>query len=377
MVSGPIPVVWIGIMALAAGCSEGPPEGDETTTAQEAEAEILAPRLRAADCLGGECRIQLDTVARIADADGTLPEQAYFQRDSAGRIWVTGYMRDTMLRFDLASGTTDTVGRLGDGPGEFRRIGVPIMGPGDSIHIPDRELQRITVVGPDLEVARIVRFRYGPWLPLGEGRYLLSGGTGTRETAGYPLHVVVEDDPGIEASFGTDDPRLVPGQNHLTGRVVGYGSEGTIWAAAPGRFVFERWDPLRQELTQTLAPPVPPELAGISEPRAGDPRRARPPPGISQVWEDADAVLWVLLMVPDPDWAPATGALLPYLEPDAYAEIYDWLLLALDPGSGTVVAEQRFDRRVQIHPTHTVLVEGAEYVADTLVFHLSIPKLVR
>lgn len=370
--------VWValaGLVSLTAGCVEPGPGGAETEAARAAEAELLAPPFRAADCLGGECHIRLDTVARIADADGTLPELAFFERDGAGRIWMIGYMRDSMLRLDPSTGMIDTVGRPGEGPGEFRRIGVPLMGPGDSIHIHDRELQRVTVVGPDLEVARVSRLRQSPWLPLGEGRYLVTRALGTRESAGYPLHIVVENDPGIEASFGTDEPRLVPGENHLSGRVVGHGSGGTIWAAAPGRFVFERWDPLRQELLQTLAPAVPPGLDRISEPSAGDPRRVRPLPRISRVWEDADSVLWVLLRVADPDWAPAVGPLPPSADPDGYAELYDWLLMALDPGSGMVVAEARFDRRVHIQPTHTVLVEGAEYVADTLVFHLSIPRL--
>lgn len=57
---------------------------------------------------------------------------------------------------DVVTGKIRTVGRPGEGPGEFRGVNPPLQGPDGSLLVVDSRLRRATVFSPDLTVRRIV-----------------------------------------------------------------------------------------------------------------------------------------------------------------------------------------------------------------------------
>jgi hypothetical protein len=63
-----------------------------------------------------------------------------------GRLVVSDPQENRILLIDFDSGTSRELGRLGDGPGEFRRPGGLHRGPGGSVLVYDQQLQRLLPV---------------------------------------------------------------------------------------------------------------------------------------------------------------------------------------------------------------------------------------
>jgi hypothetical protein len=76
----------------------------------------------------------------------------------------------TIYRVSLEGEVLDSIGRRGDGPGEYRSLSSLIRQPEDSLLVLDRGLMRLTTLGPDLTFVRSVGFTedpsrggYDPW----------------------------------------------------------------------------------------------------------------------------------------------------------------------------------------------------------------------
>jgi hypothetical protein len=269
-------------------------------------------------------------------------------------------MRDMMLAFDSTGRLLGTIGRRGAGPGEFVRISVPILGRADSIYVHDFGLGRVSVIGPDLQVARSFAARYRPWLVRDDGTFVVAEQIGTPEHAGYPLHVV--DETGkVLRSFGTESPQYRSDLRLLLTRFVAPARDGTIWAVAPGRYVIERWDPERGVLISS----VPVRSSWFREAPNHLDESERPVSIILGLWEDEAGWIWVLARVADLQWSRP-----PPLPPGVWERqttmedrngMYDWMVEVIDPGSGTVLASRRFgDYLRQYPPTPLLLSEGPE-----------------
>lgn len=115
----------------------------------------------------------------------------------------------TMLRlFDRDGQLRRTVGGEGDGPGEFRRISDIDRYRGDSLVAFDSWLRRVTVLGPDLDIGRVV----------------------TLEGAGRPIRVRSLRESFVAMISGTDwaDPKLSAGWFRPTDLVVRFSSDGGV-----------------------------------------------------------------------------------------------------------------------------------------------------
>lgn len=92
------------------------------------------------------------TVATLT-RDGSFPEGLAFVsgvRELAdGRVIVADPLGRVVLRLDLAAGTADTLGRVGQGPGEYRQPDQVFALPGDSTLLVDLGNGRLAVIGPD------------------------------------------------------------------------------------------------------------------------------------------------------------------------------------------------------------------------------------
>jgi len=62
----------------------------------------------------------------------------------------------SVLLFNSAGDRLATLGRKGDGPGEFRSVGSPVPLPGDSLGVYDAQARRLTIFPPDSGVPRVV-----------------------------------------------------------------------------------------------------------------------------------------------------------------------------------------------------------------------------
>lgn len=146
-----------------------------------------------------------------------------------GTLVVADDGTDEIRLFTPAGVHIKTLGRAGDGPGEFRRLSQVIALPGDSILAYDYWQTRITVFGPEGEMSRISHiegaYRPRPLFPLADGGFVGQSMdfTGFREEVG--LHrmaspiVLVGDDGTV-----TDTLTIVPGLESVVF------SKGDAWA---------------------------------------------------------------------------------------------------------------------------------------------------
>lgn len=168
-------------VAIAAAFAEA--EGQGTvghTVSDSAGIEVVtnhAPRWSSGDAW----RVSRRPVQTIGEIDG--PPEVEFGPITAvgwlsdGRIFVHG--RGFALRIFSASGDyVGTIGRYGEGPGEFRSIWTVETYRGDSLYVYDYGLRRVSVFGPEPSFARsfrnpIVLGNYWVQGALADGRFLL------------------------------------------------------------------------------------------------------------------------------------------------------------------------------------------------------------
>lgn len=121
--------------------------------------------------------------------------------DSQGQVYVIGHAEQVTV-LDSRGRAIRTIGRQGEGPGEFLGIGSIDLGPGDTLLVYDVQLNRLTAYGPGSGTpAYTVRVRAEfPMFPftlksIGDGRlvglYRLAYGSGTgRERGGEQFELL-------------------------------------------------------------------------------------------------------------------------------------------------------------------------------------------
>lgn len=71
-----------------------------------------------------------------------------------GRVIVTDWIEERVAVVDFEAGTVRNIGRVGEGPGEFRLPGQLLALPGDSTLLADFGNARLAVIGPELDIVR-------------------------------------------------------------------------------------------------------------------------------------------------------------------------------------------------------------------------------
>jgi hypothetical protein len=170
------------------------------------------------------------------------------ERDSRGRYFVAPTITPGQIGVFAPDGKLlRTIGRAGEGPGEFREIKHLMVGPGDSLHVV-HDFGYITTVTPDLEFVRRVSvqprsFIPGPLLLWQDGR-LLSLRYGTGGGADYPLRFL-----NVDGSTGPGFGKSVEygyGDDMYSGFVA---LEGWIWAAKRQKYELDVFAPSTTLLT--------------------------------------------------------------------------------------------------------------------------------
>lgn len=197
------------------------------------------------------CSVVLQHITTLGGFDGPGEidrAPISIREDWLGRFWILpGYGPNYLARVYSAKGAyVGTVGREGEGPGEFRGPAALMPLPGDSMLVVDPMLSRATVVSADLKPHRAMRyFRADIWPEFAldwPRSVILEGWIPTGKQAGNQLHRVslAGAEPQILNSFSTDlSPWL---RRHDWPAVVRAVAEPSgFWTYNEYRYRFSRW----------------------------------------------------------------------------------------------------------------------------------------
>ena len=319
-------------MPTVAGCTQRP---DVATIEVRGE-----PQCR-------ECRIEAREVARIKGEHLVEWPQDMWQ-DRRGRIFVMQYNSASLPAvFDSTGRYLQSIGRTGEGPGEFTRAAAVFGDQADTTFILDWIRGRLTVLDPDLRIVRQQPFLLGTprGAALSDGTILANAATRDRSRPGLPFQLFSRAGDRVGVA-GTGDLPLAPSTQILFSyRVAAARGEG-FWAVPfVGRHLIERWTtPTTVTIFRRTGAPWFVEIPHD----AGAADHADPPvSNMRRVWEGRDGLVWTLVRVADRRGpAPkdtlrnAEGA---YTVPRDMVREFDTIVEVLDPRSGTLIASQRFD----------------------------------
>ena len=326
-------------------------------------------------CAAGDCRIELEHVTRITDADdpGILPPETVWLQETEAGTFVSASLDETRIaEFGPDGRLVGVIGRAGEGPGEFGAVVTPIPGPGDTLFAPDLVQGRVTMFGPDRSLAGTLPMPFRPDLAMPDGSFLVARQVGRREMIGYPMHVV-DREGRVVRSFGTDEPQYRPDMDHILTRNVAPGQDGTVWAMAPARYILERWDPSTGELLQSTR--IRSDwFRESTEPYTDE--TVRPPPLVDGLWEDEDGLVWTIVQDADVDWEPPPWANEHRpIDLQEHNRTYDSVIEVVDPGSGRVLASRRFDETLLYRPPSRILVSPVDTILTIVAFDVWKPTL--
>lgn len=294
-----LPVVLLG----AAACGDGAPGNGARGTASGARA---IPDAIACD----QCEISFATLATLGSpGDSTsiredaMHGQCSIGRLSTGQYVVGGIVGGGGIGVYEDGRLTHTIGRQGEGPGEYGEDLLLVVGSGDTIHVIDNALSRVTrttSAGDFLGSFRVQR-RITNFALLADGNLLLHGRPSSGEDQ-RPLFQIV-DPAGTEvAAFGTPSAEL----SDLDQWTVTARPNGGFWGANLFRYEMYRWN-TADSLVQTVVRDAEffPADQDLSPERFSKMYKELPPPMLMwHIWEDGAGRLWTYSLVPALDWEP-------------------------------------------------------------------------
>jgi hypothetical protein len=305
----------------------------------------VSSRLACPDCaITVQRLVELGTRAEA----GAVRIADHAVRTSDGRYIVANVQANRLLLFDAHGQLVRSVGREGEGPGEFREIAALRLGAADTVHVFDNGNLRETIYSPMLERLgerrlphRIVRDQV---FLLPDGQRLVNAQIRTPERIGLPLHLV--DSTGeIVRSFGALDTRITRKTPYADVRVMALAPNEQVWTAYENKYVLELWSlsgSMRERLVR--------EASWFHPGRVNwDPAVDPPPAVICGLRVDAHGLLWVLSMIPDHHWqrgherVALGGGRYGYRITNP-AGLYDSVLEVIDPATGQLLQSRRFDQ---------------------------------
>lgn len=291
-----------------------------------------------------EGHVKLSRVATLVQG----PDNIGFSDRAIGQSSVSGnryYVVDPLsfpeqvIVLDRMGRYQQRIGGRGDGPGEF--IGeLNVIGEhADSLLVYNPSRRSVSVFDPALRFVR----RYTTFVALGssaileDGRIVTNAFPPTAEAIGFPVHVLDATGRRIH-SFGKTPRSYTPDTHFGDTRVIARGPTESVWVAHKYRYVIEHWT-LSGQLRQSFVRRVdwfPPYQEGtvINFPRAE----------ITKIAQDSEGLLWIQMLVPDPQ-APAVPIVNDRLRMDRASRetLYDTIVEVLDPANGLIIASSRHD----------------------------------
>jgi hypothetical protein len=291
-----------------------------------------------------DCRIDLTRLVTLGDPDGDGALTAYMGVYFAGARggWYSPSRDGFLIHFDNSGRFDGRIGRKGSGPGEMSRPMAVFRGPGDSLYVPDGARQTIHVFSDAGDYGR--RFSApsaGFMAVLGDGRLAIAS---MEPEAPDPVQLI-DGSGNVVRRFGrlgADAPMA-----HSRGVVVlSSSSGGGVWLGQLGQYLITKWDTTGHELLRLRREadwfPIEPR----SELEFG-----HLPPVMIAMQEDSVGLLWVLLRIPDRNIEkahPGDSWKKEMSSESGMAEVVDYMLEAIDPKTGRLVASRRIDEFMMI-----------------------------
>jgi hypothetical protein len=325
------------------------------------------------------CEIVLEPLIVVSDSGAQVDfgEHQWFRRDRFGRVHATTLLRDQLAVFDSLGRLVRMLGRRGTGPGEFASAVFPaLMDPTDSLWAMDPRLNQVNIYSSELDFVRSFPFRFWPDFFLPDGSVVSVRTVEDAELIGYAAHRVSREGH-VLTSFGRDPPSYRPDQALLLEKIGVPTRDGLVWMTAIGRYELELWDPVSGRLLRTFTPDAPWFIETTGN--FGDYRTRKPTGAVTSLWADTIGVVWVLSQIADQDWEPCCdGGPAPH-EPatdESMSRYNDWVLNAIHPETGRVLAEKRFRNHVwATRGDGTIATMSTPRAAGTVSFRLSRPIL--
>ena len=282
-------------------------------------------------CAG--CQIVMDTVVTLgglytegAEAISWTSEVAV---DPRGRILVVTIGYPEIFVFDGTGRFLRTVGRGGEGPGEYGKFISHInVGP-RYIHVFESHRGR-TLLDHDFGFVRRDRFpgEVHQSFVTESDEVVFMGSLPSPASAGHTLHLVSPS--GDIRSHGIDDDEVYRG--YMASYVV-TGKADTLWSFDMGSTRITRWDLVAE-----------PRVAGVWDrtvdewerhDRGSDPSNpVWPSPRVIDVMRDGHG-LWIAWNAPDPNRPPGGGIL---INTEPHQTLYDGWVDLVDPTTGKTIA---------------------------------------
>lgn len=347
-------MLLLGLMLLAGACGEW--EGGTKGTGSYSEERPahqwleVQPDLLATDC--GSCSIEFVEIARfgsISGDDAFDPFAVLHVHDDSLLLVAGDHLPGSIEVFNLRTrNRLRSIGRQGEGPGEFRRVVQMRSGRGGAILVRDVTNSRVTVVRPDGTVQGFFQVPPGvrDFVYLDSGSIMVAGALRTRESVGYATHLVRSD--GTVHSFG-DQYSAGLGYNYAPFRTFARARDAeAVWVAHRITFRVERWsydghllsahelsrdwfDNKNKQYASVATHPPLTQVAGIEE-RSGH--------------------LWVTIHLAAPTWRPSEQILetpegSALIAPESTHDLlFDTIIEVLHPETGHLVVSGRSKRKL-------------------------------
>jgi hypothetical protein len=324
------------------------------------------------------CTVVETKIASLGGASGPVLLSANtfgVSRDSRGRLFALTHDRYQVVAFDPQGKQLTTIGRRGQGPGEFQRpLSATRIGRGDTLFAVDNNGQ-VSVFSPALRFVR--RFNLPGSMaaayPLASGGWIMSGDVRDPASVGFPFHVL-DSDGVVIRSFGNRS--LAPSSRGRSGAVAGPPRSGarwfvvsfddrTLWAATEYRL---HATAMAGTGTDTIEVVNVPWLANLPRRIAdtvisGSTRRVTNYGTSAQLaGVDTTGLIWMSANIAraDPKISPS----------EAIAEGYSHLIEVLDPVRGELLSSRPAKRPLMFLPRSNFAVAGYEDADGIVTFEI-------
>lgn len=297
------------------------------------------------------CEIEEREILSLGTPDGPggLPGLPLtVSQDSLGRYWVCFSLGLPMV-FDPEGTFLQTVGSLGEGPGEYRSVGRVLSLPGDSLLLLDSRLSRATILAPDLSFVRthVLPARLGSSVVLRWPEHVVSNVD--LPQAGEPrMSLVSVDLSGTPGEITGSTGSTVSDGFGASSRILAQVDSGGLWEGEVLKFALHRHDDSGQHVRSLHGRPA--WFATESTWSAGSPT-SPPPPVLKAMAEDQQGLVWLYFLVASDQWQrawPEGAGQAGGHEGQLYAEfLYRTRIVVVEPDrQRTYAAHRDLDGRV-------------------------------
>ena len=263
-------------------------------------------------------------------------------KDARGRFLVAPVVTPgTIAVFDSAGSFVKSLGRSGDGPGEFREVSAIQQGSADSILVLDSN-GRITVVDPELELSRTVQLQARGTISAiaAAGPETVFAATLLMDRSVAERITVVDLESGsVIGEAGGSLPGDTMEANY---RSLARDESGTVWAGRGDARELDGLDPSGNLIQRfPLSPGPGPCGQNVAE--------GTTPPRLLQVGSSASGLIWLMLwqrLPTEPEPAPASGGAIRKLDVSEMQRMNAVWVEGFDPETGQTILCHEFGELV-------------------------------